>query len=343
MADLGSKFEAPQVDAMSGEYVLDGQSQTTNAVMIVPPAYFRFDEETAESNPFQKRPEMLGVPAAAIHEMAMKEFRTLVEVLHASGIHVDELPASPHGTECPDAVFPNNWFSLHVGEDGSPVLILYPMKADARRSERQPVAVIERLPHEWREDVSIVDCTGWENAGEFLEGTGSLVLDRVNRIAYAAESPRTVKRAVSRWCDITGYQAVIFHAFDGQGVPVYHTNVVMGIGTDFAAVCLEAVHDAEERQCLIESLASTGKEIVALTLEEMYSFAGNLLELCDVDNTPKIVLSAAAWKILPVEKQVALASHGEILPVTIPVIEGIGGGSARCMLAEAFPKREGAH
>ncbi len=321
----------------------DGRTQTTSSVMVVPPLAFRFDEETAQSNPFQKRPEELRMQDADIQKRALREFRTFVETLRGGGIHVVELPGEGDATASPDAVFPNNWFSLHQGQDGAPVLVLYPMAAKIRRCERQPAAVRELLSRAGLDPCTTVDCTEWETAGTFLEGTGSLVLDRVGGMAYAAVSPRTHERAVALWCSITGYSSTLFHAVDGQGIPIYHTNVVMGIGTDFAVVCTDAIRDPEERKIVTGTLEATGRDVIPITLAEMYSFAGNLLELQGSDGTAKIVLSSSAWNALSQERQARLAAHGEILPVHIPVIEGIGGGSARCMIAEVFPSIRSSH
>ena len=221
-----------QEGGMLVQGAFDGKRQTAAGVMVVPPVHFRFDDETAGSNSFQKRPDELGISAKDITDLALVEYSTMVDTLRAQGIRVDELPGSPNGAACPDAVFPNNWFSLHEGPDGAAVLILYPMAAEARRRERQPTAVIDRLPEDIKKGLSIIDCTGWEKAGEYLEGTGSLVLDRLNRIAYAAESPRTVRSAVEKWCSIAGYRPMHFKAVDKDGIAIYHTNVVMGIGTD---------------------------------------------------------------------------------------------------------------
>jgi hypothetical protein len=270
------------------------------------------------------------------------EFDELLECLWRCGMGITVLdPADPHA---PNAVFPNNWFSTHA--DGT--IVIYPMATASRRIERDP-RLVELLKQEGFTTGSMIDLSTSERSGQFLEGTGSLVLDRRASLAFACLSPRTSETALSYWCSRMGYTAIPFTAtMDGSlyGKPVYHTNVVMSIGEEFSVICLDAIPYPAERQEIQEELEKAGKEVIAIDLQQMNSFVGNMLQLRGKPLDPKIpedrfiFMSTTAFHALRPEQRLALQRHGQLVPVNIPTIETVGGGSVRCMLAENFlPRR----
>ena len=293
---------------------------------MIRPAGFAANAQTAASNGFQGQQI---AEAGEVQAAALKEFDGLVDTLTLAGVrvHVFADRAEP---QTPDAVFPNNWFSTHA--DGT--VALYPMLAPNRRLERR-----EDILHSLSRDAGfhisrIVDFTRHEAEGKFLEGTGSLVLDRVHRIAYASLSPRTDIDVLGDFAQRLDYEIVVFSASDRSGAAVYHTNVLMCIGTRFAAVCSAAIRE-EERTDVLDTLRLTGHELIDLSMEQLYSFAGNMLELSTLDGGKVIALSTAAAAALTDAQRRALeTASGPLVTASIPTIERFGGGSVRCMLAE---------
>ena len=302
---------------------------------MVRPHSFRKNEETATNNHYQR--DIAQASPEEIIERAQEEFDGLVDQLKAAGIEVvmfDE--AEPH--ETPDALFPNNWISTHA--DGT--VALYPMFAPNRRTERREDVPLV-LEHQFGFDVrQIIDFTEFESHNKFLEGTGSIVLDRVNRKAYAALSDRTDARALEHFCDQLDFEPVAFQAFqtaDNQRLPIYHTNVMMSIGSGYAVVCLDCIDSDDERKQVVNAIAQDGLELIAITEEQVNQFAGNMLELTG-DDGPVLVMSASAYQSLVPEQIEKLQQHTTLLHAPLPTIETCGGGSARCMIAEIhLPKQ----
>ena len=310
-------------------------NQSTSSVFMVRPHSFRKNEETATNNHYQR--DIAQASPEEIIERAQEEFDGLVDQLKAAGIEVvmfDE--AEPH--ETPDALFPNNWISTHA--DGT--VALYPMFAPNRRTERREDVPLV-LEHQFGFDVrQIIDFTEFESHNKFLEGTGSIVLDRVNRKAYAALSDRTDARALEHFCDQLDFEPVAFQAFqtvDNQRLPIYHTNVMMSIGSGYAVVCLDCIDSDDERKQVVNAIAQDGLELIAITEEQVNQFAGNMLELTG-DDGPVLVMSASAYQSLVPEQIEKLQQHTTLLHAPLPTIETCGGGSARCMIAEIhLPKQ----
>jgi hypothetical protein len=307
------------------------EAQAARAVLMIRPARFASNAETAASNFFQAT-----APAdAAIATRAEREFDALASRLAAAGVRVHEFPGRADGS-APDEVFPNNWLSLHA--DGTAVL--YPMLAENRRRERRPELLDElRARHGYRVD-RVVDLTPFERRGQYLEGTGSVVLDRINRTAYACWSPRTHPEPLAELGRRLGYEISAFDAADRAGRAIYHTNVLMSVGTHFAAVCTAALRAAAPRAALRRRLEQTGRDLIELTFEQLHAFAGNMLELRGASGTV-IALSTAALASLDVARRRALERHGELVAADVGTIERYGGGSVRCMLAEVHLPRSG--
>jgi hypothetical protein len=298
---------------------------------MIRPARFGANPETADSNRFQQR----GAAGSAA-ETARREFDVLVTRLRSAGVEVqvaDDTPEPPK----PDACFPNNWVTFHA--DGS--VVLYPMMAPSRRAERREEP-IGQLRAAGFQVARTIDLSPLEARGEFLEGTGSLVLDRCHRIAYACRSPRTTAAALGEFSARLGYRIVAFDALGPDGRPAYHTNVMMAIGEDFAVVCPTAIPDAGERWLVLDQLAGSGHEPVEIGVAEMNGFAGNLLALRSTRGDALIAASDAAWSSLAPKAQRRLERAGAIVTAPIPTIERHGGGSVRCMIAEVFLPRSGA-
>lgn len=302
---------------------------------MVRPHSFRKNEETATNNHYQR--DIAQASPEEIIERAREEFDGFVDQLKAAGIEVvvfDE--AEPH--ETPDALFPNNWISTHA--DGT--VALYPMFAPNRRTERREDVPLV-LEHQFGFDVrQIIDFTEFESHNKFLEGTGSIVLDRINRKAYAALSDRTDARALEHFCDQLDFEPVAFQAFqtvDNQRLPIYHTNVMMSIGSGYAVVCLDCIDSDDERKQVVDAIAQDGLELIAITEEQVNQFAGNMLELTG-DEGPVLVMSASAYQSLVPGQIEKLQQHTTLLHAPLPTIETCGGGSARCMIAEIhLPKQ----
>jgi hypothetical protein len=295
---------------------------------MVRPARFGSNPETADSNRFQHAGAM-----AADAVIAVREFDALAARLAGAGVEVIVAEDSPEPAK-PDACFPNNWVSFHA--DGS--VVLYPMMAPSRRAERrrEPVAAVERAGYRV---ARTIDLSPLEARGEFLEGTGSLVLDRPSRTAYACLSPRTTPAALAGFSAALGYRIVSFNALGPDGRPAYHTNVLMAIGEQFAVVCGESIAEAAARSAVLEELGRDGREVIAIDVSEMNGFAGNLLALRARDGSPLVAMSEAALRALAPGKRRRIERHGTIVAVAIPNIERLGGGSVRCMLAEVFLPR----
>lgn len=302
-------------------------SQISSRVLMIRPTGFGRDEEAAASNAFMRTTDD---HASTIASSAQREFDALVDALQAAGVDVlvfeDDLGL-------PDSVFPNNWVSFHQPGEGHPVLITYPMCTAARRKERRS-EILDAIARHLSIDPDHLDLSAMENDNEILEGTGSLVLDRVNGIAYACRSARTTEGALDAWADETGYRVVSFDAVDANDVPVYHTNVVMSIGTKLAAICLDAIHNEQERKTVETELQQSERSILVLTLEQMGSFCGNMLELRSVDGTAIFAMSETCLHALSDPQRAMLQGLGKIVASDIPTIERVGGGSVRCMIAE---------
>lgn len=293
-------------------------------LLLIRPAAFTLNAQTAVNNYFQ--PQSGSDDAMAIHAAALREFDAMVERMQAADIEmvVVQDTVEPH---TPDSIFPNNWVSFHP--EGH---VLYPMFAPNRRLERG-LDVWSALP----ESPLLLDLSDEENHGRYLEGTGSLVLDRVNRIAYAALSARTDASLVKCWCDALGYSPVMFTALqtvNGARLPIYHTNVMMSVGKDFALWCPQCIDDEKERARVEQSLRASKHELIAISEAQMQSFAGNILQVFNRRGEPHILMSAAAEHALQGPALDALSRHGGILACAIPTIEKFGGGSARCMVCE---------
>jgi len=297
------------------------EPQSAPAVLMVRPACFGFNPQTAESNAFQH-------PSDHANEAALAEFDAVAAALRAAGIEVLIAEDSSAPVK-PDAIFPNNWVSFH--RDGS--IALYPMLAPNRRLERRE-EILEFVARSGAFRVSrTVDFTQHEAHGRYLEGTGSLVLDRVHRVAYACSSPRTDVAVLGDFAQQLDYEVVSFDALDGSGRPIYHTNVLMAVGGSFAVVCEEALPNPVHRNAVLARLRGTGHELVTITRSQMLKFAGNVLELA-APRGPVVVLSRTALESLDPAQATRLEAHGTLLPVAVPNIETIGGGGVRCMLAE---------
>lgn len=310
------------------------ESQLASSVMMVRPARFESNPLTAASNRFQGK---TSASPDQQQKAALAEFDALTSDLRAKGIDVIVVDdtAEPH---TPDAIFPNNWVSFHA--DGR--VVLYPMEAENRRTERR-MDVIERLDLELGFQVrEIVDLSHHEADGHYLEGTGSMVLDRVNRIAYACLSSRTQLDALGDFAQQMDYEVIAFDAVDRDGVPIYHTNVLMNVGESLAVVCDAAIERDDQRVAVLESLVKTGHELVLLSFDQMDAFAGNMLELNNTAGERLIAMSQQAYDSLNNEQRTVLQDNGEIIRSPIDNIESSAGGSVRCMLAEIhLPKRTG--
>lgn len=302
-------------------------NQLTRTLVMVSPDHFGFNPETAGSNIFQHR---VSQSESEVQKRAMAEFSKAVEKLRSENLKILTLE-SPEGIT-PDAVFPNNWFSHH--NDGR--LVIYPMLARNRRAERQTENLIRLLTQNGAQNLEIIDLTPDENSGNILEGTGSLVLDRENKVAFAMESPRTVKKEFNKWCNLMGYEGVLFHSYDKAGFPVYHTNVTMSVGREYSIVCLESIKNIPEREIVSSKLHDLGKDIIEISIEQIYMYCGNTLQVIDSRGNPKIIMSETAKNGFSNNQLKMLEKYGQIVTINIPEIEEVGGGSARCMLAEVF-------
>jgi len=320
--------------------------QTTDTVVMIYPDTFKFNPETASDNKFMK--PLVGVTEEETNMLARKEFENAVSLLGEHSINV-VVVHSPKDVETPDAVFPNNWFSHH-----GDTVVLYPMRNKSRSIERQPENIVNALKEVGIETAKVFDLSYHEEnrkmetivvdeknvemsvCVEALEGTGSMVLDRVNRVAYAIESPRTTEVVFDEWCKTMDYEGVFFHAENEKG-PIYHSNVIMGIGEKFAVISLESIKSSSEQEMVVNSLAKQGREIIDISLDQVQAFCGNLLEVKSSTGDPKIVMSQTAFENFTAEQKAKLKTYGDIVALDIPTIE-TAGGSARCIMAEVFYK-----
>ncbi|MGV6814097.1 MAG: citrulline utilization hydrolase CtlX [Phycisphaerales bacterium] len=310
------------------------RTQTASRVLMIRPTGFGRDEQAAQSNRYMNMPTET---ADCVRDRAMVEFDMLSKALIDAGVRVliyeDEIGL-------PDSVFPNNWLSFHqpmagtVGQKRTnPVMVTYPMLAQARRQERRSEVLDAVI--EWMGIApDHVDLTRLEESDDFLEGTGSLVLDRVGNVAYACFSDRTTEDAFDTWCEAMNYEGVSFHAADAEGNPIYHTNVMMSIGSNLAVVCLDSITDPDEYDRVEQSLKASGREIVLISLHQVTKFCGNILELHNQDGDPIFAMSQCAYDHFSDEQRARIESYGRIVHVDIPTIEFVAGGSVRCMIAE---------
>ena len=297
-------------------------AQSTNSVLMIRPSRFYPNPETAIDNAFQRNADR---DSDALTLMARNEFDAAVYTLRATGInvHVFEDTTKP---EKPDAVFPNNWISTH--HDGR--LALFPMYSALRRRERRQ-DIVEELRKQYQV-TKVIDYSAFEDEGCCLEGTGSLVLDHVKRIAYVSLSNRSNPKVIQRFAEDFSYEPVTFTSITSNGQPIYHTNVMMCIGTGFAMVGLEMIPDKTERELVRARLEKTGKEIVELSADQIANFAGNAIELHDKEGERLLILSTRADGALIEDQRKRLSRHARLIPLKLPTIE-LGGGSARCMIA----------
>ena len=297
---------------------------------MIRPANFGFNAETAASNAFQSKMETKST--AEISRLALEEFDAFVALLQSKGIQITVIEDTPDPVKT-DAIFPNNWISFH--ENG--YVITYPMFSEVRRLERR-YSIIDQL--EQRCDIKATfPLEGFEDYDQFLEGTGSIVLDRKNKLAYACLSPRTHEVILDKFCKLTGYEKIVFKAVDKKGKDIYHTNVMMAMGEDFVVICLETIKDPEHRKQIKAAFAKTGKTIIRISGEQMSSFAGNMLQVKNKTGETFLVMSTQAYESLYPEQIQFIGQFTQILHSPIKTIETIGGGSVRCMMAEVFLER----
>lgn len=309
-------------------------SQITNHIMMIRPVAFRYNEQTATNNYYQR---ILGnLTFEDIQNKALLEFNNFVDKLRNSGVNVVVF-SDTTDPETPDSIFPNNWISFHSNS----TVCLYPMYAENRRQERRK-DILDSLVDKYSFLIeSRKDFTDFESEDRFLEGTGSMVLDRQNKICYAALSIRTNKLIVLEFCNEFGYKPVLFTANQdvaGKRMRIYHTNVMMCVADSFAIICLEAIDNQIEKECVIKMLTETGKEIIEITEDQKNRFAGNMLQI--MGDKSYLVMSTSAHRSLTDFQKKAIKKHCSILHSSLDTIEACGGGSARCMIAEIFLLKE---
>lgn len=298
--------------------------QNTSHILMIRPVHFGFNAQTAVNNAFQ----VAGQDNEA-QEKALQEFDALVNILRNNDVDVLVVNDTPE-PHTPDSIFPNNWISFH--ENGT--VCLYPMFAENRRQERKS-SVLQQV----KEHFSIhqtIDLTHYEKEHLFLEGTGSMVLDRDNKIAYACLSQRTDEKVLADFCEHMGYESVIFDAADAKGQPIYHTNVLMCVADKYVVICLDCIPSEFERAIVKDAIAHSGKELIAISMEQLGNFAGNMLQVQNKKGELILVMSARAWKSLTPVQQHKLNTYNTVIYAPLTTIENNGGGSARCMMAEIF-------
>lgn len=306
-------------------------AQNTSNILMIRPVAFAMNALTAKDNHYQN--QEAGITGNQAQEAALKEFDDFVDELRDAGVNVMVVQDTPE-PPTPDSIFPNNWVSFH--ENG--MVVLYPMAAENRRTERREDIIQNIVSQGFRIDETL-DYSPSENDGFFLEGTGSLVLDRENLIAYACLSQRTNETLLNDWCEQLGYKVVSFHAMqelDGQLLPIYHTNVMMSVGQEIAILCADSIKDEEERKAVIEALENSGKEIVYISEAQKSSFAGNMLQLINNSGEKIMAMSTQAYESLTEGQIHTIEKTNRILHSSLNTIETLGGGSARCMMAEVF-------
>ena len=301
-------------------------------ILMIRPVAFGFNQQTAVSNAFQNAEFGLAHKENA-QEIALKEFDAIVAKLRAVGVNVliinDTL--EPH---TPDSIFPNNWISFHEGG----IIVTYPMQAVNRRLERRE-DIIQTIENQFVVDKNI-DLTFFEDDNMYLEGTGSMVFDRENKIAYACLSPRTHLAVLNEFQTKIGFIVESFHASDMNGKAIYHTNVLMCVGSKFVVICLDAITNISEKENLVKAIQNSGKEIIEITLNQMNNFAGNMLEVMGENGIKHLVMSTSAYNSLSENQILAIEKHCKIIHSDLSMIEGNGGGSARCMMAEVCLERK---
>ncbi len=300
--------------------------QTASRVLMIRPSAFGYHPQAASSNAFMNEPSG---DEAKIASLALNEFNGLVDGLQGAGVDVLVYQDTKG---LPDCVFPNNWMSWHTPQQGEPVVVTYPMCDELRRIERSD-EVLDLLVKSLGE-AGHLDLSGLEDDGEILEGTGSLVLDRVNGVAFGCVSPRTTMVAFDAWCDETGYEPIVFEALDSDGGRIYHTNVLLSVGERVAVVCSACIADAEDRDRVVAALKAGGHRVIEISMAQMGSFCGNILELADRDGNAVFAMSSRAWGAFTAQQQQILHEAGTVVQAAIPTIEDVGGGSVRCMIAE---------
>lgn len=289
---------------------------------MIRPVSFGFNEETAVNNVFQVREQ-----SKDVQTQALKEFEGFITLLRENGVDVTVVNDTP-SPHTPDSIFPNNWVSFH--DDGT--LFLYPMYAENRRAERKP-EVLKAIEEKFRIDRR-VDLTSFEKEGQYLEGTGSMVLDRENKLAYACLSPRTSEKVLLEFCGRTSYKPVFFGAKDGNGKEIYHTNVMMCVADRYVVICLESIDNQSKREGVADVIRHSGKELIPITLDQMNHFAGNMLQVENSKGEKLLVMSTQAYESLSPSQKEKLSTYNRIVHSPLTTIERNGGGSARCMIAE---------
>ena len=304
--------------------------QTTDTVLMIEPIAFGFNEQTAVNNYFQIQQE------GNVQDKALKEFNAFVEKLRAKDINVITIKDTLE-PKTPDSIFPNNWVSFHA--DGK--VVLYPMFAENRRLERRD-DIINQIKEQF-EVTEVIDYSGAEKDNLFLEGTGSMIFDHDNKLAYGSVSLRLDEGLFRKFCSDFGFQPVVFHSYQTAGeerLPIYHTNVMMCVADKFVVICLDCIDDESERNNVIETIKNSGKELIEISEDQMQNFAGNMLQVHNKSGEKFLVMSQSAYKSLNRDQVSAIEKYCEIIYSDLEVIETNGGGSARCMLAEVFlPKK----
>ncbi len=305
--------------------------QTTDTVLMIEPAAFGFNAETAQNNYFQINSEN-----AETQTKALQEFKNFVEKLRSKGINVITVKDTlePH---TPDSIFPNNWISMH--SDGT--VVLYPMCAVNRRWERRS-DILEMLQEKFQVK-EIVDLSASENEGKFLEGTGSMIFDHDYKIAYGSVSLRLDEKLFRDFCKKFGFTPVVFHSYqtaNNERLPIYHTNVMMCVADKFVVICLDCIDDETERVNVVNAIVNSGKEIVEISENQMQQFAGNMLQIQNAEGKKFLVMSQSAYQSLTEEQISTIEKYSEIIYSDLETIETNGGGSARCMLAEVFLEKK---
>jgi hypothetical protein len=291
-------------------------------ILMVRPYQFYFNQQTASNNFFQSN-----INIENANELAIAEFDAMVEKLRAHQIKVNVVQDTKDPST-PDSIFPNNWISTHAGG----TLCLYPMYAENRRAERKS-SVIEFLQANYKIE-NLLDITHFEKEGKFLEGTGSMVLDHQNRIAYGCLSERLDKNAFNEWCDKMQFKPISFKAVDDKAQPIYHTNVMMCMANQFVVICLDSIPNEQEKQMLVNSFDQTNKEVIDISQDQLNHFAGNMLQVFDIAEKPHLIMSEQAYTSLHPAQLKSLEKYNPLLTISIPTIEALGGGSTRCMMAE---------
>jgi len=307
--------------------------QITNTLLMIRPVAYRLNEQTAVNNYFQTE---MPLSDAEINAKAQREFDAFVEKLRAVGVHVIVINDDKK-LDTPDSIFPNNWVSFHSNGD----VVMYPMFAENRRKERREEVFI-RLEKEGFKIENIIDYAAAEEEGLFLEGTGSLLMDRENRKVYCALSPRAHEDLIIEFCEDFECDPVIFTANQNvanKRLPIYHTNVLMAISEHEAIICLDAIDNKAEKKNVVKHLKESGKEIISITEAQMQQFAGNMLQVLGANDKRYMIMSKAAYNCLKSEQINIIEKHSEIIYSDLETIETVGGGSARCMMAEVFLPR----